>query len=109
MGFISNRRVALWVGGLERWAQKEVTAHTEVTVGGKNKIDRHGMYCLGVLRAVTLAKGQESGRPSVPKDRDQRQGLADASALLKNVVTSGKVPGRDYLELLGDPGSARRR
>jgi hypothetical protein len=109
MGFISDRRVALWVQGLERWATKEVAAHTEQTAKGKNRIDPHGMYCLGVLSAVTMAKGTKPGRPPAPKDRDQRQDLADASALLRRVVTAGRPPGRDYLELLGNPGSAPGR
>ena len=74
MGFISNRRTALWVGGMERWAQKEVREHTEDTVKGKKKVDRHGMYCLGVISAITIAKGEGSRRTSMPKDRDQRQG-----------------------------------
>ena len=109
MGFISKRRTALWVAGMERWAQKEVDAHTEKTVKGKNRIDRHGMYCLGVISAITIAKGKGSARSSMPKDRDQRQGLADATTLLRNVLTSGRVPGRDYLELLSHPDSARNR
>jgi hypothetical protein len=73
VGFISKRRIALWVAGMERWAQKEVSEHTE----------------------------------DMPKDRDQRQGLTDASNLLRNVLTSGRVPGRDYAELLSHPDSAR--
>ncbi len=109
MGFISKRRTALWVAGMERWAQKEVDEHTEKTVKGKNRIDRHGMYCLGVISAITIAKGKGSARASMPKDRDQRQGLADATTLLRNVLTSGRVPGRDYLELLSHPDSARNR
>ena len=107
MSFISKRRTALWVAGMERWAKKEVDGHTEKTVKGKNKIDRHGMYCLGVISAITMAKGKGSSRNPMPRDRDQRQGLADATTLLRNVLTSGRVPGRDYLELLGNPGSAR--
>ena len=109
MGFISKRRTALWVAGMERWAQKQVDEHTEKTVKGKNRIDRHGMYCLGVISAITIAKGKGSARSSMPKDRDQRQGLADATTLLRNVLTSGRVPGRDYLELLSHPDSARNR
>ena len=46
-------------------------------------------------------------RTSMPKDRDQRQGLTDATTLLRNVLTSGRVPGRDYAELLSHPDSAR--
>jgi len=91
---------------MERWAEKEVGEHTEKTVKGKNKIDRHGMYCLGVIRAITIAKGKGASRSSMPKDRDQRQGLVDATTLLRNVLTSGRVPGRDYLELLSHPDSA---
>jgi hypothetical protein len=107
VGFISNRRIALWVAGMERWAQKEVGEHTEDTVKGKKKVDRHGMYCLGVISAITIAKGKQSRRTSMPKDRDQRQGLTDATALLRNVLTSGRVPGRDYAELLSHPDSVR--
>ena len=40
----------------------------------------------------------------MPKDRDQRQGLADATTLLRNVLASGHVPGRDYADLLSHPG-----
>lgn len=109
MGFISKRRTALWVAGMERWAEKEIGEHTEKTVKGKNKIDRHGMYCLGVLSAITIAKGKESPRSSMPKDRDQRQGLADATNLLRNVLTSGSVPGRDYSALLSNPNSVGRQ
>ena len=107
MGFISNRRTALWVARMERWAQKEVREHTEDTVKGKKKVDRHGMYCLGVLSAITIAKGDGTRRTSMPKDRDQRQGLTDATTLLRNVLTSGRVPGRDYAELLSHPDSVR--
>jgi hypothetical protein len=106
VGFISKRRIALWVAGMERWAQKEADEHTEKTVKGKNKIDRHGMYCLGVVSAITVAKGKGSARPSMPKDRDQRQGMADATTLLRNVLTSGRAPSRDYLELLSHPEAA---
>ena len=103
VNFFSKRRTSLWVAGMERWAKKEVEAHTERTVKGKNKIDRHGMYCLGVISAITLARGKGSPRTSMPKDRDQRQGMADATALLRKVLASNRVPSRDYLELLGDP------
>jgi hypothetical protein len=109
MGFISNRRTALWVAGMERWAQKEVREHTEDTVKGKKKVDRHGMYCLGVISAITIAKGDGTRRTSMPKDRDQRQGLTDATTLLRNVLTSGRVPGRDYAELLSHPDSVRTK
>ncbi len=105
MGFISKRRTALWVAGMERWAEKEVGEHTEKTPKGKNKIDRHGMYCLGVLSAINLARGKASPRSSMPKDRDQRQGLAEATTLIRNVLTSGSVPGRDYSALLSNPDS----
>lgn len=108
MGFLSKRRTALWVAGMQRWAEKEVAAHTEQTAKGKKRIDRHGMYCLGVIGAVDLARGKGSPRASVPKDRDQRQGLSDATTLLKVVLTSGRVPGRDYRALLDDPKSAAR-
>jgi hypothetical protein len=103
VNLFSKRRTSLWVAGMERWAQKEVEAHTERTVKGKKKIDRHGMYCLGVISAITLARGKGSPRTSMPKDRDQRQGLTDATALLRNVLASNRVPSRDYLDLLGDP------
>jgi len=109
VGFISKRRTALWVAGMERWAEKEVEGHTDKTMKGKNKVDRHGMYCLGVISAITMAKGKGSSRHSMPRDRDQRQGLADATTLLRNVLTSGRVPGRDYLELLSHPDSARSK
>jgi hypothetical protein len=109
MGFISKRRTALWVAGLERWAEKEVDEHTEKTTKGKNKIDRHGMYCLGVVSAITIAKGKGSSRASTPKDRDQRQGLVDATNLLRTVLTSGSVPGRDYAELLSHPETVGKR
>jgi hypothetical protein len=106
VGFISKRRTALWVAGMERWAEKEVEEHTAKAVKGqKKRIDRHGMYCLGVVTAITIARGKGSPRASMPKDRDQRQGLADATTLLRNVLTSGRVPGRDYLELLNHPDS----
>jgi hypothetical protein len=65
------------------------------------------MYCLGVISAITIAKGEGSRRTSMPKDRDQRQGLTDATTLLRNVLTSERVPGRDYAELLSHPDSAR--
>jgi hypothetical protein len=107
VGFIAKRRIALWVAGMERWAQKEVSGHTEDTAKGKKKLDRHGMYCLGVISAITIARGKGSHRASMPKDRDQRQGLTDASTLLRNVLTSGRAPGRDYAELLSHPDSAR--
>ena len=109
MGFISKRRTALWVAGLERWARQELDADTEHTAKGKNKVDRHGMYCAGVLSAVTLAKGGGANRAAVPRDRDQRQGLADATTLLRNVVTSGRVPGRDYAELLARPDEVAKK
>jgi hypothetical protein len=109
MSFISKRRTALWVAGMERWARKELDAHTEQTAKGKNRVDRHGMYCAGVLSAVTMAKGGGSNRAAMPKDRDQRQGMTDATTLLRNVLTSGRVPGRDYAALLSDPGEIGRR
>ncbi len=108
MSFISKRRTALWVAGMERWARQELDAHTEPTAKGKNKVDRHGMYCAGVLSAITMAKGNGSNRAAMPKDRDQRQGLTDATTLLRNVLASGRVPGRDYAELLSDPGAVTR-
>jgi hypothetical protein len=107
VGFISKRRTALWVAGMERWAQKEVSEHTQDAANGKKKVDRHGMYCLGVISAITIAKGKGSRRTSMPKDRDQRQGLTDATTLLRNVLTSERVPGRDYAELLSHPDSTR--
>ncbi len=104
MGFIAKRRTGLWVSGMERWARKELDAHTEKTAKGKNKVDRYGMYCSGVLTAITAAKGGGANRAAMPKDRDQRQGMADATTLLRNVLQSGRVPGRDYAELLSHPG-----
>jgi len=109
VSFISKRRTALWVAGMERWATKEVEEHTQKTAGGKKKIDRHGMYCLGVTSAITIAKGKGAPRASMPKDRDQRQGLVDATTLLRNVLTSGRVPGRDYQELLAHPDSVGKK
>jgi hypothetical protein len=108
VNFFSKRRTSLWVAGMERWAKKEVEEHTEHTVKGKNKIDRHGMYCLGVISAITLARGKGSPRTSMPKDRDQRQGMADATALLRKVLASNRVPSRDYLDLLNDPNQVTR-
>jgi hypothetical protein len=103
VGFLGKRRAVVWVAGLERWAKKEVKDHTEQTVRGKNKIDRHGMYCLGVMSAVTIAKSGPAPRLAMPKDRDQRRGFADASTLIRNVLTAGSTPGHDYLELLNHP------
>jgi hypothetical protein len=114
VSFISKRRTALWVAGMERWATKEVEKHTEKPAGGKKKIDRQGMYYLGVVSAITIAKGNASAgggasqRASMPKDRDQRQGLVDATTLLRNVLTSGRAPGRDYAELLSHPDSVHK-
>jgi hypothetical protein len=109
VSFISKRRTALWVAGMERWATKQVEEHTEKTAAGKKKIDRHGMYCLGVISAITIAKGTGAARASTPKDRDQRQGIVDATNLLRKVLTSGKVPGRDYQELLAHPDSVGKK
>ena len=67
MSFISKRRTALWVAGMERWATKEVEEHTQKTAGGKKKIDRHGMYCLGVVSAITIAKGTAHRGPRRPR------------------------------------------
>ncbi len=107
MGFIAKRRTALWVAGMERWAEKEVDQHTQRTAEGKKSIDRQGMYCLGVIAAITIARGKGGPRTARPKDRHQRQGLADATTLLRNVLTSGQVPGRDYAELLSHPDAVR--
>ena len=104
MGFIAGRRTALWVAGMERWAKKELAAHTDAAASGPNRVDRHGRYCSGVLTAITAARGGGGKRPSMPKDRDQRQGMADATTLLRTVVQSGRVPGRDYAELLRRSG-----
>ena len=108
MNFIAKRRAALWVGKLERWAKQEVEQHQQAGPKGKSKLDHHGMYCLGVLDAIAIARGDRSPRAAMPKDRDQRQGLADANNLIRKVLTTGRIPGKNFIELLSDTDPVKK-
>ncbi len=97
MGFLANRRIAVWTDGLKRWAVAESSRRGDP--GGDD-------YYLGVIAAVMASQRY---RPWL-SDQERKnsslrflEGYSDATELIAKVLRLGGAPSGDYADLLSRP------